>query len=223
MEIKAVIFDFDGPINDSFREGLRRIEVIAGMHGIPFTKTERQRIISLWGGPGAELLEKGLVIPKARAEELYAKWELWDLLQSVPLVPGARETLRWNHGQKIVNTLLTSRNKKNLTDIFEKIGLANEFEIISTRQDTLFPKPDPRAFEFVLRELSDRFDISKKHCIFVGDNKTDILCGTAVRIETLVVMTGQYWLEDIAKYPIELKNILPSIDYLPEWIEKHQD
>ena len=41
-------------------------------------------------------------------------WEVWDLVDPIPLVPGAREALRWNRKNDILNTLLTSRNQKNI-------------------------------------------------------------------------------------------------------------
>lgn len=219
-DLRAVIFDFDGPINDSFREGLRRIEVLCGINKIGFDREKRQQLIKLWGKPGVVLLQESLGISKELAETIYPQWEVWDFIQPISLIPGARETLRWNRKNKIVNALLTSRNKKNVTDIFEKLDLTEEFTVISTRQDSDFRKPDPRVFDFVMNELNQH-GIEKDGCIFIGDTPEDITCGQEAEIETLVVMTGPYWLEHILRYPVKPQNILPSVDYLPEWIEKY--
>lgn len=102
------------------------------------------------------------------------------------------------------------------------MGLGDDFAIISTRQDTEFNKPDSRVFDFTLKELAEKSGISKEECIFIGDTPEDITCGLAAGIETLVVMTGPYWLEHILQYPIKPQNVLPSVDYLPEWIEKYR-
>lgn len=222
MKIQAVIFDFDGPINDSFREGLRRIEVLCGINKIEFNRERRQRLIRLWGKPGIGLLEEGLGISNELAREIYPQWEVWDLIVPIPLILGAREMLYWNRKNKILNTLLTSRNKKNIREIFEKLDLGDDFAVISTRQDTEFNKPDSRVFDFTLKELAEKFSISKEECIFIGDTPEDITCGLTAGIETLVVMTGPYWLEHILQYPIKPQNVLPSVDYLPEWIEKYR-
>ncbi len=222
MKIQAVIFDFDGPINDSFREGLRRIEVLCGINKIEFNREKRQRLIRLWGKPGIELLEEGLGISKELAEKIYSQWEVWDFISPIPLIPGARETLRWNRKQKILNILLTSRNKQNIGDIFEKLGLDEEFSVISTRQDCEFKKPDPRVFNYIMGKLTG-LGIGKESCMFIGDTPEDITCGLAAGIETLVVMTGPYWLEHILQYPVKPQNVLPSVDYLPEWIEKYRE
>ncbi|OGN13319.1 MAG: hypothetical protein A3C71_01510 [Candidatus Yanofskybacteria bacterium RIFCSPHIGHO2_02_FULL_43_15c] len=222
MKIKAVIFDFDGPINDSFREGLRRIEVLAGMNQVEFNRNKRQNLIKLWGKPGVELLQGGLEIERELAEKIYSQWEVWDLVDPIPLVPGAREALRWNRKNDILNTLLTSRNQKNISDIFDKLDLMEEFAVIQTRQDSQFRKPDPQVFSYTLDRLKREFGVAREECIFVGDTPEDILCGMSV-IETLVVMTGPYWLEHILQYPVKPQNVMPSVDYLSEWIEKNSD
>lgn len=222
MRIRAVIFDFDGPINDSFKEGLRRIEVLCGINKIGFDRQKRQKLIKLWGKPGTVLLEEGLEITKEIAEKIYPQWEVWDLVMPIPLISGAKDALLWNRKHKITNTLLTSRNKQNVSDIFEKLDLDREFAVISTRQDCEFKKPDPRVFDFTLVKLAE-LGIDKKECIFVGDTPEDIACGQLAKIETLVVMTGPYWLEHILQYPVKQQNVLPSVDYLPEWIEKYSN
>lgn len=223
MIIECGIYDFDGPINDSFREGLRRIEVLCGLNKVPFNRETRQRLIRLWGKPGAELLERGLGVSRKLAKKIYREWEIYDLIYPIPLIPGSRETLSYARKNGIKNALLTSRNRRNIYDIFEKLDLAREFDVISTRQDCRFKKPDPRVFQFILGQLKRKFGITKDRCIFVGDTPEDITCGLAAEIETLVVLTGPYWVEDIQKFPIKPGNILPSIDYLPEWLVKHRD
>jgi len=105
MKIRVAIFDFDGPINDSFREGLRRIEVLCGINKIEFNREKRQRLIRIWGESGIGLLEEGLGISNDLAREIYSQWEVWDLIMPIPLIPGARETLYWNRKNKILNTL----------------------------------------------------------------------------------------------------------------------
>ena len=38
MIIKAIIYDFDGPVNDSFREGLRRIKWLCAVNEVRYTR-----------------------------------------------------------------------------------------------------------------------------------------------------------------------------------------
>jgi len=76
--------------------------------------------------------------------------------------------------------------------------------------------------EIIVDRLKREFGVAREECIFVGDTPEDILCGMSV-IETLVVMTGPYWLEHILQYPVKPQNVMPSVDYLSEWIEKNSD
>lgn len=223
MIIQAVIFDFDGPINDSFREGLRRIKTLCAIHDIRFTRKERSKLADLWGIPGVELLQQGLDISPELAAAAYKEWERLDLRDPVPLVPGAKDVLFWLRQNGFASALLTTRNRENIMEIFERLDLVREFKVISTKQDVSHRKPDPRAFDFVLEKLQENCGISKKQCVFVGDTPADIEAGKGVDIETLVVQTGPYLLKHAIEHPIKLENILRSIDDLPEWMMEHHE
>lgn len=222
MDVQAVIFDFDGVINDSFREGLRRIKIICAIHDIPFRREHHKRLTELWGMPGAELLRLGLGIGEKLAHEvLYPAWERLDLRQAVPLIPRAREVLYWLRRNNITATLLTSRNRDNLMSILDQLDILRDFSIVSTRTDALYSKPDPRVFRYILEKLQEELHIGKVNCIFIGDTPADINAGQVAKIKTLLVQTGPYLLKHASKLLLPLANVLNSIDDLPGWIEEH--
>ncbi|HXV26766.1 MAG TPA: HAD family hydrolase [Candidatus Paceibacterota bacterium] len=223
MIVKACIYDFDGPINDSFREGIRRIKILCAIHEVAFGRAERQRLIESWGLPGVELLMQGLNITRDLAEAMYREWERMDLQDPVPLVPSAKDVLYWMHRNGFRNCLLTTRNRQNIHDIFERVDLMRSFDIMSCRQDVEHRKPDPRAFRYVLEQLQERFGIGRDDCIFIGDTPVDIDAGKQAGIRTLVVQTGPYLLEHVLQYPMDLHDILKSLDDLPQWMEKNHD
>lgn len=220
MNIRAVIFDCDGPILDSFRAGLKRIKILCAIHDIPFNRKERLRLTKLWGMPGIELLKEGLGIGAALAEAMYPEWERMDLHDPIPLVPGAREALFWLRKNNIASTLLTSRHREGVRDLLDRLDLEREFAVIATKQDAQFYKPDPRTFWFTLEKLKER-GIQKKNCVFVGDTPADIEAGKRAKIKTVVVQTGPYLLKHVIRYPIPLQNIINSVDDLPLWIEEY--
>ncbi|OGN07429.1 MAG: hypothetical protein A3B86_01625 [Candidatus Yanofskybacteria bacterium RIFCSPHIGHO2_02_FULL_38_22b] len=224
MKVGAVIFDLDGPILDSFREGLRRIKIVCAIYDIPFNREHYKKLTELWGLPGIELLTQGLGLNEEFAKTtFYPAWERLDLTQPVPLVTRTREVLAWLVRNKIQATILTSRHREHLLDMFERIDLTRYFSVISTKFDTPYRKPDPRVFWYTFEELRDKFGIEKRECLFVGDTPADVDAGQAVEIETLLVQTGPYLLKHAQKLPLQLSNILNSIDDLPGWIEEHQD
>lgn len=222
MNVRAVIFDLDGPILDSFREGLRRIKIVSAILDIPFTRTHYKKLVELWGLPGVELIMRSLNLGEEFVRtQFYPAWERLDISQPVPLVPRAREVLVWLRRNKLAATILTSRHREHVLEMFDKLDLDKDFAIISTKFDTPYRKPDPRVFYFTLNELKDKFGINKNECIFVGDTPADIDAGRALKMETLLVQTGPYLLKHAHKLPLSLSNILNSVDDIPGWIEEH--
>src|SRR3989344_830592 len=225
MFLKTVIFDCDGVILDSFREGLRRIKLLAAMHDISFTRESRGRLTTLWGLPGIELLEQGIGINRALAERMYVVWEKMEISDPIPLIPGARESLYWLRKNGFVSCLLTSRHRTNLLEILDRADLEREFTLITAREDGgPYHKPDPRVFFHTLSTLALEKGIKKEEeCIFVGDTPSDILAGANAGIRTLVAQTGPYLLKHAEMHPIPLGDILQSIDNLPLWVEENHD
>lgn len=220
MHLKSVIFDLDGVILDSFREGLRRIRIIASFNELTFDRAVRQKLTQMWGLPGAVLLERAFDTNQTLSEAMYKQWERMDTDDPVQLIPGTRDALVWLRRNSFVKCLLTSRNRQNVLDVLDRVDLIREFDIIATKTDSPFHKPDPRVFNYTLSELSER-GISREECIFVGDTPSDILAGQDASIKTLVVQTGPYLLKHATEYPIPLGDILQSIDDLPFWIDEH--
>lgn len=222
MIVKGILLDCDGVLLDSFRTGLRKVQLLCALHNIEYTRKTRIDLFNYWGMPGIELLEKCLTISRALAERMYEDWERIDKSSPPPLVPGARETLIWLGRNGFESALITSRHKTNLGEILEEMDLVKYFAVITTKEDCPYHKPDPRVFRYAF-ERFEKKGIEKKNCIFVGDTPADTVAGHAAELETLVVQTGPYMIEHIEKYPVSLSNILTSIDMLPFWIEKFHE
>jgi len=225
MHLCAFIFDLDGVILDSFREGLRRIRTICAIHEIPFDRTTRLRLTELWGLPGIELLMQGLTLSERNfAEDLYREWERIDKSDPPGLIIGARETLIWLRQNGFRKAVLTSRNRKNARQMLQRHDIIREFALIITKEDVHHPKPDPRALRPTLEMFEERNGIKPSECVFVGDTLTDVACGVAAGLTTIVVQTGPYLLrhaKSVNELPIPLGNVLGSIDEIPGWVEEN--
>lgn len=225
MLLKGIIFDLDGVILDSFREGLRRIRNFCAMEEIPFSRENRRLLTEAWGLPGIELLEAGLGINRTLATEINTKWIRLDNEDPPKLVPGSREVLSWARRNGFKSCLLTSRHRDGTLAVLEKHDIAHEFAFICSREDVSHHKPDPRALRPPLEKLHELFNIKKSECCFVGDTPSDIEAGHRARVKTLVVQTGPYFLKHSHKIiggkKVALKDILSSVDELPLWIEQN--
>jgi len=224
MKVRGILMDLDGVLLDSFREGLRRIQIICALHDVCFERSTRTKLFNLWGLPGVELLMESLGVNGALARRMYIDWEKLDKVSPPPLIPGARDVLVWLRRNGFSSALITSRQRENLLEVLDRIDLRNEFLVITSREDVgSYHKPDPRVFRFALDTLQERCGIKKGQCIFIGDTPSDTVAGHNAELETLVVQTGPYLLEHITEYPVTLGNVLKSIDDLPYWVEKHHE
>ncbi len=78
MDIRGVLLDFDGVISDSFREGLRRIQMLCALRDLRFERDTRTKLFNSWGLPGIELLTQCLGINETLARYIYMDWEKLD-------------------------------------------------------------------------------------------------------------------------------------------------
>ncbi len=218
-KIRAIISDFDGPLNDSFFPSQTRIKLLAMNFGTNVQKEERILLAKLWGQYGPTVLEKALGLSTEQAAEMYRRWEIWDIEDPLPLIQGSRDVL-FNLAQEGYRiALLTSRNRDNIVALLKRLGIFDFFDVISTYQDSQYKKPDPRAFEFILKEFYIKYEIQKEDCIYIGDTLTDMQAGVNASIRTLCVLSGPHWRDCWDKNIIPKENIILNITYLPHWLD----
>lgn len=224
MNIRGILMDLDGVQLDSYREGVRRIQVVCALYDVPFGRDTRAKLSNQWGLPGVELLVQCLGVNNALARRMYIDWEKLDKVSPPPLIPGAREVLVWLRRNEFKAALITSRHRQNLLEILDQLDLEREFLVITAKEDAgPYHKPDPRVFRHSLEALKEKCAIKRDECIYIGDTLSDTVAGHVAGLETLVVQTGPYLLEHMAQHPVPFENVLKSIDDLPYWIEKHHD
>ncbi|MDO8469450.1 MAG: HAD-IA family hydrolase [bacterium] len=187
---QVVIFDFDGPILDSFEEGIRRLSSILSARGVVFGTRERARVCDEWGRPGRVMLESALGLPPTLAEQIYDVWVELDNREPPPLVLGARAVLAWAHCNMLC-TMLTSRHWADLQGALIFHGLRDSFDLIQTADQGFFHKPDPRVFQWTFRALANQIAHDTR-VFFVGDTIADIEAGVAAGIETFLVQNGPH-------------------------------
>lgn len=224
MNIRGILMDLDGVLLDSFREGLRRIQIVCTLHDVRFERDTRAKLFNYWGLPGVELLVQCLGVNDTLARRMYIDWEKLDKVSPPPLIPGARDVLVWLRRNGFKTALITSRHRQNLLEVLDQLDLEREFLVITAKEDAgPYHKPDPRVFRYALETFKEKCNIERGGCIFVGDTLSDTVAGHDAELETLVVQTGPYLLEHMVQHPIPFENVLKSIDDLPYWIEKHHD
>ena len=192
IPVRAVIFDFDGTIIDSYLEGFRRVKEIALSHGVHFGADAQRRFLAHWGLPGTDLLRIGLGISEQRATTLYEAWEHYDQAIPIPLIKGAKDTFYWLQKHNIYSALLTSRNRIPTEPLLDRLDIVHEFTYASFNDDTPWSKPHKRVFESMLSVLKAKHGVTAEECLYVGDTASDMAAGINAEIETILVKTGPY-------------------------------
>ena len=217
-DLRTVIFDFDGVINDSVKLGIERITKLAAAAGHKIPEDIRERLPRHWGIYGPKMIKAIFDIDDKASNELYKEWERVDATDFFPLILNAKETIQYlRNGLNLKIGMLTSRNRQNLMDVINYHGLSELFDAIQCRDDCAFVKPDPLSFNHILNLLN----VPKDACIYVGDTIGDLQAATGACIRFVGVETGFLRKSDWQAAGLESKNILADIGWLPVWILKH--
>lgn len=230
MKKAIVIFDFDGPILDSFEEGLRRLAQVIKRYGITLGDEEYSRIRARWGKPGRVMLQEALGVSGLFADEVYREWVELDNRAPPPLVRGAKEALERLSADSALLAMLTSRHREELERPLAHHRLQEFFALIQTADCGEFHKPDYRVFWWMFRNLATKLQ-GGEYVVFVGDTLADLEAGVGAGIDTVLVATGPHdpefvrmhgSNESVRSYFIRHPDrFLSSIAEFPWWLQKY--
>jgi HAD superfamily hydrolase (TIGR01509 family) len=153
--IQAVVFDLDGLIVDTERTSLQAWEELYREAGLTVPLEQWRTAIGTWGGsfdPVTDLAEK-LGRPLS-ADELQDRREReWELASQLPVMPGVMEHLDAADAWGVLTAVVSSSSRQWVRGHLDRLGLANRFECVCTREDVLSVKPDPSLYYRALLSL----------------------------------------------------------------------
>lgn len=181
--IKAVLFDVDGVLLDSFEANLKFYQDLMVASGYPPPRREEFRAlfhVPLWDGIKA--------LTKLQDEnEIKKIWEMGRTKQvSYPLEllktpAGAEETVK-----ALANTYLlgivTSRVRESIYSIPSLALLRTYFKVAVGYQDTVKHKPDPEPLLFA----AVRLGVLPAETVYIGDVETDVQAGHAAGMRVII-------------------------------------
>ena len=189
MNIKLLIFDFDGTILDT-----RKTIVIA--------KQETMRRMGLAIADEQTCAETIGLSAKSGFKKIYPELsdEMLDLCvqnyrkifddtkEKIPptLFVDMVDTLNKLKDKGIVCTIATSRNGKSLREFLDKMNITNLFSYLLAAEDTTLLKPNA---EPVIKTLND-LSYSTEQTLVIGDMPIDILMGKNAGVYTCGVTYG---------------------------------
>ncbi len=231
VELMSLILDYDGTLADSIEHGMEICISVVKRNNFPVRPDIKEYLISSghWSKSGPRMLRDGFGIPEKESVRLYKEMEEVDHKKPPPLIRGALNTVKrlyhrqYRPGQQYYLTMLSNRCRENLLFNLEYHGLDCLFRKVSAADDTLYPKPDPRAFDQILDFLKEEIGAQRINCLFAGDTPDDIKCANEAGIEVIGVTTGAHSREKLLDLcDIKPDHILSSIAELPDWMDKYQ-
>jgi HAD superfamily hydrolase (TIGR01509 family) len=185
VPVRAVLFDFDGTLADSFAAITASTNHVRGTFGMSELP---ESMVRGFVGHGLEHLMRMLVpsADPAAAVATYRAHHATIARAMTKLLPGVAETidgLRHRGYRLAICSNKTVWFTKDLTDHFFPTGT---FDAILGPEDVPAPKPDP---EMVL-EGCRRLGVSENDAVYVGDMAVDVETGHRAKVTTWLVPGG---------------------------------
>lgn len=180
--IRAVLFDLDGTLLDSYHAHLRVYVQVFHDMGHPFDPARYDEAYS----PNWYLFYERIGLPRERWPEADRRW-LEHYAREVPISrAGAGDVLRAVAGSGRKVGLVTSGDRPRVERDLAQMDWTALFAATVCGGDTQHLKPHPEPLLTVLRQLG----MSPAAAVYVGDTKEDVAMGKAAGTATVAVAGG---------------------------------
>ena len=221
-QLKAIIWDLDGTILNSFWPGFEALKKIMLKNGLPTTTFVEKRLFNAWGKSSVEVISEGYNLTLQTAQKIAVEWEAAPraLNGEIKLFPGVKELLCFSQKSGLVNCLFTSREQPNGNSILLRNKVEKNFSFVWETGDKSpeFRKPHKAALVPTLDYLLRYHGIKPQECLLVGDTVTDMETGKNAKLgDTVLVKGGPS--QDLPENFLPACNILNSVKELRGWLE----
>jgi phosphoglycolate phosphatase len=180
--VRAVLFDLDGTIADSFPTGIAIANRVAAQSGIP---TVTAATVERWKQLSAQDILKEAQIPLWRLPSLIRRFktEINREMQNLPIIPGMREAILQLWDQNYILGVVTSNSEANARKFLASQGLDHLFEFVAS-------SPHLMGKQKTLRQLARRHHLNPTQILYVGDETRDIEAAQRSGMRSVAVCWG---------------------------------
>jgi phosphoglycolate phosphatase len=183
--LRAVLFDFDGTLADSYDGITASVNHVRTLHHLPPLTTEQVRPFV---GRGALDLLKATVgrgDPEANAAA-YRAHHPSVMLQGTQLLPGAAQTLAALKERGLKLAVCSNKPIGFTRPLLDHLGVAARFDAALGPEDVARQKPAPDMLLAALKRLG----VSASEALYVGDMTIDIETARDAGVPVCSVCTG---------------------------------
>jgi len=210
-----IVFDWDGTVMDSTAVISGSIQAACRDVGLPVPSDETARHVIGMG------LKEALqyAVPEASGDiydQLAASYRRHFLAHdaSIPLYPGARETIAELHGKGITLAIATGKSRNGLDRALHSSELGSYFHASRTADET-FSKPHPA----MLLELMEELAVQPERTLMVGDTTHDLKMAANARVDALAMTHGAHPEEHLSM--LKTVAMLGNFDELRGWLAEN--
>ena len=203
-KIKAVIFDWDGTLNNSNRaiyksyaECLRRLK-LPKLSLLKFRKIYESDYRKFE-------VKMGITLDKRELSDKI--WMKTYRKQKSNLLPGVEKFLK-KIKKKYLLGLVTGGSSERVKEELHKYGLNNIFDVVITSDDIRKKKPNPESLKICAKKMNVRAG----NCVYIGDMDGDILAAKKAGMISVAVDWGYLHGSFLKKFKPD--HIVKSLDEL---------
>lgn len=182
---RAVLFDFDGTLADSYPAITASVNHVRAAHGLPpLEESEVRRHVGR--GP-AYLLKHTVGDSDVEADlHLYRAHHPTVLRSGTRLLPGAAELLAAIKQSGRLVGVCSNKPVHFTRELLRYLDIADKVDIVLGPEDVARPKPAPD----MLVEALHRLGVPPRQALYIGDMTVDIATARAAGVSVWVVPTG---------------------------------
>jgi 2-phosphoglycolate phosphatase len=184
---RAVLFDFDGTLADSYAAITASVNHVLTRYGRPMlTETQVRTLV----GHGLENLMANILpgIDPLAAARLYREHHPTVMKSHTKLLPGVADGLVALKEAGVKLGVCSNKPSYFTRALLGMLGIDQYFDAVYGPDDAGAAKPDPAM---VLQALA-KLGVPKEEALYVGDMEVDIETGRRANVETWVMPTGSH-------------------------------
>lgn len=220
---RVIIHDWDDTITNSFQAYALVFTDFAEYFKLP--KPDDKLLRENWSLTVPEIAAgaiEGLSVEEAteKADEFLKKFGLDMYEKNIKAIPKAKETFKKIFETERILGIISNGNRDRIIRNYKKaIGKEVEYHhFIYGYEETVYRKPDPRAFETAMDFIETNYGLGKDTVVYIGDGIHDYAAARDFGIDFFAVTTGVRTKEDFLEAGLEPDFILENFSQIIEKI-----